>query len=247
LRTGLCKNVFYLRRDSRSKRMAYDVAGRTVELPVQVRDASAGTALFEVDAAAAQALLPSDAFEVVQVAPGRAHFALVLVDYRDNDLGSYREVGLTLFVRPLAGGEDGTFILRLPVDQSFTCDAGRAIWGFPKTIEQIDLTYASDSVSCALSMDGELVLRIRLPRGGSDEAPAMMMTSYTIRDGIACATAFEQRGTGAQMRFDSSGVELELGTHPVAKELASLGLPAPAFMSTWTEHMQATFEDARPL
>jgi hypothetical protein len=49
------------------------------------------------------------------------------------------------------------------------------------------------------------------------------------------------------MVFDAAGVELELGTHPVAKELASLGLPAPAFMSTWTERMRATFEDARPL
>src|SRR4051794_5655029 len=226
---------------------SYDVAGRTVELPVQVRDASAGTALFEVDAAAAQALLPGNAFDVVEAAPGRAHFAVVVVDYRDNDLGSYREVGLTLFVRPRAGGEDGTFIVRLPVDQSFTCEAGRTIWGFPKTIESIDLAYGSDSIDCALSMDGELVLRIRLPRGGTDEAPPMSMTSYTVRGGVPCATAFEQRGSGGQMVFDSTGVELELGTHPVAKELASLGLPVPAFMSTWTEHMQATFEDARPL
>jgi len=226
---------------------SYDVAGRTVELPVQVRDASAGTALFEVDAAAAQALLPSDAFEVVEVGPGRAHFALVVIDYRDNDLGSYREVGLTLFVRPRSGGEDGTFIVRLPVDQPFTCEAGRTIWGFPKTVEQIELVYESDHIVCALSMDGELVLRIRLPRGGSDELPPMPMASYTIRDGVPCATTFSQGGSGGQMVFDSSGVELELGTHPVAKELASLGLPVPAFMSTWTEHFIATFEDAVPL
>jgi hypothetical protein len=227
--------------------MAYDVAGQRVELPVQVRDASAGTAMFEVDAAAAAALLPSDAFEVVEVSPGRAHFALVVVDYRDNDLGAYREVGLTLFVRPRVGGADGTFIVRLPVDQEFTCEAGRTIWGFPKTVEQIDLAYADDHVTCTLTMDGELVLRARLPRGGTDELPPIPMTSYTVRDGRPCATAFEQRGTGAQLVFDSTGVELELGTHPVAKELASLGLPAPAFMSTWTERMQATFEDARPL
>lgn len=227
--------------------MAYEVAGRSVELPVQVRDASAGTALFEVDAAAATGLLPGDAFEVVEVGPGRAHLAVVVVDYRDNDLGSYREVGLMLFVRPRGGGEDGTFILRLPVDQPFTCEAGQVIWGFPKTVEEIDLAYADDAVTCTLTMDGELVLRIRLPRGGSDDLPAMPLTAYTIRDGVPCATSFEQRGTGSQVVFDSSGVELELGSHPVAKELASLGLPAPAFLSTWTEKMQATFEDARPL
>jgi hypothetical protein len=37
-------------------------------------------------------------------------------------------------------------------------------------------------------------------------------------------------------------VTLELGDHPLAAELASLGLPAPAILSTWTEHMQGTFE-----
>jgi hypothetical protein len=235
--------VFYLSRDPRSKHMAYDVAGTTVELPVQVRDASAGTALFEVDAVAGQALLPTDAFEVVEVAPGRAHLAVVVVDYRDNDLGSYREVGLMLFVRPRSGGADGTYILRLPVDQEFTCAAGRTIWGFPKTVEQIGLDYSDDSVTCTLTMDGELALRIRLPRGGTDELPAMAMTAYTVRDGAAHATAFEQRGSGSQMVLDGSGVELELGGHPVGKELAGLGLPAPALMSTWTERMAATFEE----
>jgi hypothetical protein len=43
------------------------------------------------------------------------------------------------------------------------------------------------------------------------------------------------------------GVRLELGNHPVAKELAALGLPAAAQLSTWTDHMQGTFEAPVPL
>jgi hypothetical protein len=40
------------------------------------------------------------------------------------------------------------------------------------------------------------------------------------------------------------GVSLTLGTHPIAKELASLGLPdARVVITTWTEKMQATFEE----
>ena len=35
-------------------------------------------------------------------------------------------------------GRLSTYIHRLPVDQSFTCAAGRGIWGFPKTVERID-------------------------------------------------------------------------------------------------------------
>src|SRR3954471_16959396 len=171
----------------------YDVAGTIVTLPVEVRDASAGTAVFEVDARAAGALLPP-AFDVVEVGRGRSHLAIVVVDYRDNDLGSYLEVGLMLFVRPRAGGRDGTFIFRLPVDQQFTCAAGRQIWGFPKTIESIGLDYADDAITCSLSMDGESVLRIRLPRNATagDEMPPTPMTAYTVIDGVPHATTFTQ-------------------------------------------------------
>jgi hypothetical protein len=222
----------------------YDILGTTVTMPVEVRDASAGTVAFEADAVAAAALLPA-AFQVLEVSPGRAHLAIVVVDYRDNDLGAYREVGLMFFVRPSSGGDDGTFIVRLPVDQPFTCEAGRRIWGFPKTQEQIDLEYADDAVTCALHMDGELVLRVRLPRdaGADGEMPPTPMTAYTILDGAPHATTFTQGGTGFSLGFD--GVDLELGTHPVAKELASLNLaPTPAF-TTWTERMRATFEAPR--
>jgi hypothetical protein len=124
--------------------VTYEIAGRTVTMPVVVRDASAGTAMFEVDAAAAQALLPGDAFTVVESSPGRSQLALATIDYRDNDLGDYHEVGVTLFVEPRGGGEAGTFITHLPVDQEFTCAAGRGIWGFPKTVESIALDYADD-------------------------------------------------------------------------------------------------------
>ena len=225
---------------------SYDILGTTVTMPVEVRDASAGTAVFEADAAAAAALLPA-AFTPVEVSSGRSHLAIVVVDYRDNDLGSYREVGLMFFVRPAGGGTDGTFIVRLPVDQEFTCEAGQRIWGFPKTVEQIDLSYADDAATCTLRMDGELVLRIRLPRdaAAAGELPPTPMKAYTLLDGAPHATTFTQGGTGFSMGFDS--IELELGTHPIAKELAGLSLsPAPAF-TTWTEHMNAAFEEPLPL
>ncbi len=221
--------------------MTYEVADRTVTLPVQVRDASAGTAVFEVDATAAQALLPEQ-FEVVESAPGRGQLAIAVVDYRDNDLGAYLEVGLMLFVRPRDGGEEGTFIAHLPVDQEFTRAAGTLIWGFPKTVQDITRSDVDGSSTWTLRMDGQLVLRLRLPRGGADVMPAMPMTSYTLIDGVPHATAFTQGGTQGQVVLGGDGVELELGEHWIARDLATLGLPATAVLSTWTERLQATFE-----
>src|SRR5215510_5092505 len=132
----------------------YEVGGRVVSLPCVVRDASAGTAMFEVGLDAGQRMVP-DAFEVVESAPGLCQLVIAVIDYRDNDLGDYLEIGITFFVVPRGGlGEPGTYIYRLPVDQGFTCEAGRLIWGFPKSVEEITLDYAGDSVTASLSMDG---------------------------------------------------------------------------------------------
>jgi Acetoacetate decarboxylase (ADC) len=227
---------------------SYEIAGRLVTMPCHVRDASAGTAMFDVDLAAARTLVPA-AFPPVETAPGRCQLALAVIDYRDNDLGDYREVGVTFFVTPTGGTPDqaGTFITRLPVDQEFTCAAGRTIWGFPKSVEDITFHYADTSVTCTLCMDGEVVLRLTLPRGGDDEMPPLPMTTYTLIDGVPHATAFTQGGWGAQVVAGGDGVTLELGEHPVAKELAALGLPAGAQMSTWTERMQGRFDAPEPL
>jgi hypothetical protein len=225
-------------------RQSYEIAGRTVTTPVVVRDAAAGTAVFEVDAAAAQGLLPGEAFQVVESSPGRAQLALATIDYRDNDLGDYHEVGITLFVVPRDGDNPaaGTFITHLPVDQDFTCEAGRIIWGFPKTVERIAVAYEAHSTTTSLSIDGELVLRLALPRGGDEDMPQMEMTTYTYIDGVPHAVGFRQGGTQAQVVAGGDGVELELGPHPLAETLRGLGLPSTPLLTTWTEHMQGRFD-----
>jgi hypothetical protein len=225
---------------------SHEILGQTVTMPVEVRDGTAATVIYDVELAAAQALCPTG-FDVVESAPGTAQVALALIDYKDNDLGSYHEVGTILFVRPAGGGPDGSFITHLPVDQPFTCEAGNAIWGFPKSVEQIDVTETGSSQRWVLTMDGELVLDLTVPRGGDDDMPQMELTSYTLIDGKPHATAFRQGGAGSGMTFGADGISLVLGSHPIAKELASLGLPKDPVMATWTEHLRATFEEPRAL
>ena len=67
-----------------AKAPVYEIQGKQVKLPVEVRDASSGNAMYMVDAAAAQALLPGDAFKVEEPAPGQTQLLLGIIDYRDN-------------------------------------------------------------------------------------------------------------------------------------------------------------------
>lgn len=231
----------------------YEILGRSVAMPVEVRDASTGVATWLLPARAAQRLVPVD-FEVATVLPGRTPVAIAAIDYRDNDLGDYDEVSITFFVRPrgarrglpwlgalrdLVGGRLGTYIWKLPVNQAFTCEAGRTIWGFPKTVEEIDFHYAADRVRCRLAMDGEHVLTLSLPRGGTRTLPDTETATYTLVEGVAHRTRFTQGGSGVGFRL--GGAQLELGPHPVADALRSLGLPGSALMTMWIEHMHGRF------
>jgi hypothetical protein len=235
----------------------YVFQGRTVTLPVEVRDASSGAVTYLVDAAAARKLLPAGELDVVEVLPNQALFSIAMIDYRDNDLGDYNEVSLAFFVRrrsespafgiPFLGSivdffrsSLGTWIWKLPVDQSFTCEAGSGIWGFPKTVEQIDFEDAGGRRTCRLVMDGRHVLTLSVPRGGTRTLSDTLMTTYSYVDGALHETRFTSTSTG--VGFTLGGANLILGTHPIADTLRDLGLPRTALMSVWMEHQRARFD-----
>ncbi|MBW2390817.1 MAG: acetoacetate decarboxylase family protein [Deltaproteobacteria bacterium] len=227
---------------------SWQIQGRKVTLPCEVRDASAGTVMYMVDAVEAQRLVP-EPFEVLEPAPGLTQLSLLMVDYRDNDLGDYNEVGVIFFVRPRGASDAaaGTYIHQLPVDQSFTCEAGCKIWGFPKTVQDIDFDYGDDTATCRLVMDGQHVFTLTLPRGGDDSTEDAPSTGYTLIDGVPHSNEFTRGGSGEQTLPGGEGVALELGEHPLAEELRKLGLPKDPILSNWSEHMRGRFGASVPL
>jgi hypothetical protein len=237
----------------------YVIQGREVRLPVVVRDASSGAATYAVSAAAARRLIPPP-LAPIEVWPGTALCSLAAIQYRDNDLGDYHEVSIAFFVRaggaprgvPYVGavadflrGRAATYIGHLPVDQAFTCEAGRTIWGFPKSVQRIEMSSDGDRARCELVMDGQPVLTLAIRRGGTRHLADMEMTTYSFIDGVPHRTRFSSGGEG--VAFHLGGAELSLGTHPIADELRSLGLPKRALMTMWMEHMHGRFDAAVPL
>jgi hypothetical protein len=238
----------------------FHIQGRDVRLPVEVRHATSGSATFLVSAAAARRLIPGEGLEVAQVLPGRGLLSIAVIDYKDNDLGDYNEVSIALFVRPsrqgrmlpylgdlidMVRGNLGTYIVHLPVDQGFTCEAGRTIWGFPKTVQKIDIDYRPQRATCALVYDGEPALTLSLPRWGGRVLPDSDLTTYTFIEGVLHRTAFRSGAEGFGVRM--GGAELTLGRGPIAAELRSLGLPRRALLTTWMERMHGRFEAAEKL
>jgi hypothetical protein len=238
----------------------YEVEGQEFSLPCEVRHATSGAAAYLVSAKAARKLLQGPDFEVVELLPGRALCSIAIIDYKDNDLGDYDEVSIALFVRPrgqrpkvpylgnwidLMRSRLGVHIIHLPVNQSFTCEAGCMIWGYPKTVQQIEFDYEPDRATCKLVYDGEHALTMSVPRGGDKKLSDGEMVTYSYLDGVPVVTRAAQSAEGFGMHW--SGVELTLGSGLIADQLRSLGLPKRPLMAVWMERLRGRFGPAEKL
>ena len=225
-----------------------EIQGRAIDLPMVVEEFDAATFVFSVPADVAADLLPGDAFTLVETAPGTAQLVLALCDYRRNPWGDYLEINVGFLARPVGAPDDvvGSFVYRMPVDQAFTCEAGNRVMGFPKTVEDIAVTYDDDTVRVALATAEGPQLAITVPRAAPlGPAEGVEAASYSYLDGVPHATALRMdMGTGV---VDPADVVIELGDGIVADELRSLGLPTPPDLATWGEGLTATFQAGQPL
>jgi len=106
-------------------------------MPVKIRAATQHMAMFSVNADAAQRMIDYSGLQVCRHRPNKAVVVLMLVHYVDGDLGQYYEYGTNVMVNPPGRNAAGlralqsaaAFIHHLPVDQAFTLEAGRSIWG----------------------------------------------------------------------------------------------------------------------
>jgi hypothetical protein len=222
---------------------SYEVLGRTVTIPVEVRRARSWFASFIVPAARVAELVGPAGLEPARLPGGRAMLSLAFVRYDDGDLDPYREIAVAFLVADPAGGRGkGAYIHRLPVDQEFTCAAGREIWGFPKFVTPIEINEELRADRAVLTVDGRMTLTITQRHGVPAPMRSTAVDAFSFCDGILRRTRWELRGSGSRMRL--GGVRVELGSGEIADELRSLGLPKRALMSGCVREVAMTFQAA---
>lgn len=234
----------------------HTIAGTVLTMPVRVRRATQHMAMFAVDAAAAQQMIDYSGLRVFRLRPNRAVVVLMLMHYLDSDLGQYYEYGTNVMVNPpgenLAGPRDmqsaGAFVHHLPVDQSFTLEAGRKIWGYPKVLADFTIR-DGHQFGFDVSHEGRLIVGMEfrpgvpIPRRFTSQRQDYRTYSHT--DGVTRETIGESLLTG--VRYRPGGARLWLGDHPYARELAALGLPKRPFMSGSAGNVDMTFADAQEI
>lgn len=243
----------------------HTIAGTVLTMPVRIRKADVHTAMFSVAADDAQRLIDYSGLRVCEFRPGRAVVTLMLARYHDGDLGRYHEFGTCVMVNPAGSDARGlkaladaaAFIHHLPVDQSFTLEAGRTIWGFPKIMADFTVHDRSHPAGdkgrrspfgFEVREGGALIAGMEFGHGlpvPSLRSTPQVLKTYSCADGVTREIPWEMKNS--HVRFRPGGARLRLGDHPYAKELASLGLPKRPFASGSVGNVEMTFGDPHVL
>ncbi|MHB8511672.1 MAG: acetoacetate decarboxylase family protein [Actinomycetota bacterium] len=207
----------------------YQIQGRTVTLPVEIRKATMWAAIYLVDPRAARAMVPRE----LKLMRPRTALTIAFVRYEDGDLDAYNELAVSFSVLPF-----GVYIRHLPVNQTFTLEAGRTIWGYPKFLADIDIDEGESHTVCTLTIDCVEALQLRVKNDGAFPNPQLPIPTYSDADGTLHRTRWHMRG---KARARLGGATIRLGEGTIADELRSLGLPKRAFITSTVRNVRATF------
>lgn len=223
---------------------SWEIQDRRLGFPVRITEAAAACATYLVRTDRARPLVAGTGLELVSFA-GRTPLFLALVDYRVNDLGDYDEVGVAFLARHR--GRTGPYIHQLPVTQSFTMEAGRALWGLPKWLGRAELAIEGRDATCHLADDsGRHVLTAALRTLPGRLSPPVRgaVAALASRDGEVLVSPVRARLKG--IRVGRGGTVVLGEGHPMADELRALRLPRRPLLTTIVDHVAFEMDPAAP-
>lgn len=180
-------------------------------------------------------LLPSHRLHPLRLTPRSGATMIMASEYRDSDLGSYREVligfpvgvdrnaPVAVELRRFIAQGGSLYIWQMPLTTSIARDVGGEVAEARRFLAEIDILDEPGSVTCRLAEDGRQVLTLRVRHRPPVERERRLRTlPVTVKgDRLVRATAITRIRRSA-VAYDGRGVELELGDHPLSDQLRRL-------------------------
>lgn len=213
-----------------------------VRLPILYSDASVLFALFAVEYARAEAKMEGPGLVPLRLPGGKAAVLVAFLEYRETSIGPYNEVGTAIAVlprgeargelaldllRPSSRRKLGLHVIDLPVSTPTAHAAGRELWGYPKFVTELPMSFGKESFRGVVREpdSGEPMVTLEGQTGlARVPVPAMDLVLYSHLGGTLLRTLIDvrapmrlARGNGFQLRVGPSG-------HRMARNLRDLGL-----------------------
>jgi len=208
----------------------------SVELPVQYIECNLMMAAFSASAERLRHLTPED-LRIVELIPGRAALGIACFEYLDTSIGPYNELAITWPVvasrrRPppllpllleTRWPRMGYWVHRLPVTTEIANQAGRAFFGYPKFLADIEFAWQGATRTCTMREGGSEILSLALDTWMPARPTRFPLYTYSVRGEELLRTRIDVDAVGIR-RTGRGSAELRLGPHRVGRELAELDL-----------------------
>jgi hypothetical protein len=239
--------------------------GRAMWLPLQIQKATGVVLAGLADLDVLAEYLAPEGLKPLAMTPSQGFIALYNMNYRQTDIGAYNELVICVaatrdpraripvlstiddyagllsvyvpFLRGLVGDrtQDVLFTWKLYVTQELPQRAGLDVWGFPKSLGEIDVNVSDRAASFAIHEGGELVMRgsyrrllpWSIPVGIDAYLATPLETKATITNGLADSKS----RFGLFLPWDEFELNRE---HPWGAALADVGF-TPVLWHTMTD------------
>jgi hypothetical protein len=224
-------------------------------LPVACSESPALFAVFKINAEKARAFLPGN--ELFPLRLWNSGLLIVSVmDYRVTTIGQYIEFSVAIActrgarqaprLLPVAlQGLFGTgqFVVDLPVSSEISVKGGKGIWGMPKERKSIDYRITDQTVSSQYDVDGQLGIRITIPRPKRAWFPlSVAAANYCAFRGMIWRSVIHFASKAGFILFPK-GAELLIGNHPTVAPLKALEIQPQPIMVAFIPQASGVLDD----
>ncbi|MEN9883234.1 MAG: hypothetical protein RLZZ420_451 [Bacteroidota bacterium] len=190
---------------------------------------------------------------------GKPTVALGLINYKKSDLGAYNEIILSIPVvqqhektgwanwidlyANFDKRKGGQYIIHIPVTTQVSVDAGRTLWGYPKTLLPIIHNFESGGINTLLLNEvNKPLITVKGNTAFEIPIPAMPLMTYSFLNDTLLKTTVD---ISCRMKCKiNSGLTIHVADldHPIGKSIRELGIDnkKPIF-TIESKHFKAGF------
>ena len=196
---------------------------------------------------------------------GKPVVALGLIQYKVSDLGSYNEIILAIPViraHEKTGWKNwldlysnfkkrkgGQYIIHIPVTTQQSVDAGRNLWGYPKTLLPITHKFEKNKVETHLfNASNQSLIEVNGALGVGLPIPAMQLMTYSFLNESLLKTTVDVV-SGMKWKIGSKlKIQINNTSDPIGKDMMELGIADkhPIF-TIESKHFKASFNKGQQI
>ncbi len=230
-------------------RKSLDMAGQSLEFPVFYYDVRFIIAVFTAKTTALRRLLPHPKFKPIQIWPGIGMLGIAAFEYRDTSVGPYHEIAITIpikfppaFIMPglsaikmMRKNLFPVYIHHLPVTTEIALKFGIHFYNYPKFLAEITFQDREETLEVTLKEKDDLILKLLAKKPVLKRSAGFEFHTYSIKQNVVLRAQVE--GWAPKLGSVKMGkiAELELGDHPISKEIGELDLSRTARTGLYSE------------